>query len=65
MTLETPSKTGYVFVGWELVSGDAKIQDNMLVAYDESIKILAIWESYLPTFTYLKADGSREYIQNP
>ena len=58
VTLETPSKTGYVFVGWELVSGDAQIQDNMLVAYDESVKILAIWESYLPTFTYLKADGS-------
>lgn len=51
-TLENPTRPGYIFRGWELVSGDAEISGNKLVAYDESVKIIAIWEFAVPDFTY-------------
>ena len=50
--LEKPTRDGYIFIGWEIVEGNGEISGDNIVAYDESLKIIAVWESVIPDFTY-------------
>ena len=62
-TLVEPTKDGFFFRGWQLVSGNADLSGDKLVAYDENVKIVALWQSVIPEFTYLKSDGlEAEYL---
>lgn len=44
ITLETPTKLGYNFVGWEVTSGDSTLNENVLTIGNTDTKISALWE---------------------
>ena len=43
--LKKPTKSGYKFAGWEVVSGDGRINDNKLIMGSKDTVIKAKWEA--------------------
>ena len=44
LELNSPSKEGYTFTGWEIVSGDGSINNNILTLGIKDIKIKALYQ---------------------
>lgn len=44
LELNSPSKEGYTFTGWEIVSGDGSINNNVLTLGIKDIKIKALYQ---------------------
>ena len=44
LELNSPTKEGYTFTGWQIVNGDGSINNNVLTFGIKDIKIKAIWK---------------------
>ena len=44
ITLETPTKLGYNFAGWEVTSGNSKLNENVLTIGNMDTIVSALWE---------------------
>ena len=52
LQLGTPTKEGYIFSGWKLVSGDAVLSGNKLTFGLEDVSIIALWTKSIYEFAY-------------
>ena len=57
LTLEEPTRLGYEFIGWELVSGDAIINANKITIGNAASIIKAKWNIITYTITYYLNGG--------
>ena len=65
--LPVPIKEGYIFSGWETISGNALIDKNSLTVNDDVINISALWSSKIMRSTIiLNLDGgtSQQDVNN-
>jgi len=56
--LETPTKTGYTFAGWEKVNGNSVLSGSTLTIGTEDTKIRAKWTANSYTITYYIGNGT-------
>lgn len=50
--LEEPTRTGYTFTGWEIMSGNGTINGNILTIGSQNVSIKAEWETPAECFVF-------------
>lgn len=57
-TLVNPTRNGYTFAGWEVVSGDGTVTGNLFQSKEENTEVKAKWNPETYTITYTLNGGS-------
>ena len=58
---QIPIKENYVFTGWEVVSGDVSVNNNVITTNDSDITLKALWMPSAP-FEFAYTGGEQEFI---
>ena len=62
LDLGTPEKQNHMFIGWEIISGDAVLSGNKLVFGHEDVSVKAKWLKVIEEFAYT---GSEQTFTAP
>lgn len=57
INLPVPIKDGFSFTGWEIVSGNVSVNNNVISTSESDIELKALWIEHIPyDFTYIGAE---------
>ena len=65
LTLESPTKEGWVFIGWRVTKGNAEVNTNTLQFKATDVEIDALWGKNVELTLDLDGGSSSQVLNNP